>query len=68
MNRLDKVWALEYSAKQDSYNVDLLNNILSKNLDACMLKNSNDYQIIYIGSRKGCDMMYESLLKIRVDN
>ena len=68
MTRLDKVWALEYSAKQDAYHIDLINNILSKNLDSCMLKTSNDYQIVYIGSRKGCNTMYEALLKIKVED
>ena len=66
MNRLDKVWALEYSAKQDAYHIDLINNILSKNLDSCVLKSSNDYQIVYIGSRKGCNIMYKMLSKVIV--
>ena len=62
------LWSLEYSTEQNCYHVDLLEETLKKNLNACLLKNGNDYQIIYIGSQKDCNIMYKTLLKIKVED
>lgn len=54
MKNIDNLWALEYSAKQDCFNIDHLEDILLNNLSACYSKFSNDYQIILIGTEQEC--------------
>ena len=58
---LKELWALEYSAEQKSFNIDMLENILTTNLNACLNKKTNDYQIILIAKEQECRDFCEKL-------
>ena len=49
------IWTLEYSTKQNSFHIDLLEKTLETNLNATLEKRNNDYQIIFIGSEEKCE-------------
>lgn len=67
MKKTEGLWCLEYSTEQNCFHVDLLERTLETNLKACLNKNNNDYQIVFIGSRDDCSKLYYEL-KERIKN
>ena len=49
------LWALEYSTIQKCFHLDTLHNLLTKNINACLNDNNNDYQIVFIGTQQECE-------------
>lgn len=61
MTKLGELYALEYSTIQDCFHLDTLQNTLETNLNACLNKSNNDYQIIFIGTSSECKEFFDTL-------
>lgn len=61
MKDINGVWCLEYSTSQNCFHKDLLERVLEVNMLSCISRNGNDYQIVYIGTEKRCEEMFETL-------
>lgn len=61
---MEKTYVAEYSASQDCFNIDLLDTILQKNNQHARAKESNDYQILYIGSYDNCELFIKTFEEV----
>lgn len=61
MNIDSNLWCAEYSKTQDCYNIEILDNILQRNIQNTIRKANNDYQIIEIGSYNKCQEFIEAI-------
>lgn len=55
------MWAVEYSVKQNAYNIDLVNKILEINIQNAIYNKTSDYQILFIGTYEECCTIYKEL-------